>query len=76
MNKDKLNLYFKKYIFDDENMYESNVQDIYRRLEKILNRKDFKNNFKSINNNWLELPIEDVVENILKYILQLEAIKL
>ena len=76
MNKDKLNLYFKKYIFDDENMYESNVQDIHRRLEKILNRKDFKNNFNSINNNWLELPIEYVIENILKYILQLEAIKL
>lgn len=75
LNKDKLNIYFKKYVFDDENMFENNMKDIYKRLEKIFNRKDFKKNFKSIANNWLEIPIEDVIESILNYISQFETIE-
>ena len=67
MNKGKLESYFKKYIFDDSNMLENNTEDIYNRLQKIFNRTDFKNNFDSIRNNWLELPIEEVTDNILKY---------
>ena len=67
MNKGKLENYFKKYIFDDSNMLENNTEDIYNRLQKIFNRTDFKNNFDSIRNNWLELPIEEVTDNILKY---------
>lgn len=68
MDRDKVNCYFKKYVFDDENMFENNMEDVHQRLSKILNRKDFKNNFIAINNNWLELPIEEVIENILEYI--------
>lgn len=48
-------------------MLENNTVDIYNRLQKIFNRTDFKNNFDSIRNNWLELPIEEVTDNILKY---------
>ena len=67
MNKGKLENYFKKYIYDDSNMLENNTEDIYNRLQKIFNRTDFKNNFDSIRNNWLELPIEEVTDNILEY---------
>ena len=67
MNKGKLEGYFKKYIFDDSNMLENNTEDIYNRLQKIFNRTNFKNNFDSIKNNWLELPINEVTDNILKY---------
>ena len=67
MNKGKLDSYFKKYIFDDSNMLENSIEDIYNRLQKIFNRTNFKNNFDSIKNNWLELPIDDVTDNILKY---------
>ena len=68
MDINKLNIYLKKYIFDDEAMIEKNTKDIYTRLSKIFNRKDFKNNFNSIRNNWLELPIEDVINKILEFI--------
>lgn len=68
MNRDKISSYFKKYIFDDSNMLEKTLDDIYRRLKKIFERKDFKNNFDSIRNNWLELPIDEVTNNILTYI--------
>ncbi|MCI8961626.1 MAG: nucleotidyl transferase AbiEii/AbiGii toxin family protein [Clostridia bacterium] len=68
MNRDRLNSYFKKYIFDDNTMFENNMEDVYQRLSKIFNRGDFKTNFNAISNNWLELPIEEVTQNILIYI--------
>lgn len=71
MDKDKLYYYFKKYIFDDKTMFENNIDDIYKRLNKIFNRIDFKNNFNLVRNNWLELPIKGVTDNILKYLSEL-----
>ncbi len=62
MDKDKLSTYFKKYI-----MLENTPEDIYIRLQKIFARQDFKNNFHSIRNNWLELPIEEVIDGVLTY---------
>ena len=62
MDKDKLSIYFKKYI-----MLENTPEDIYIRLQKIFARQDFKNNFHSIRNNWLELPIEEVIDGVLTY---------
>lgn len=67
MDRDKLNNYFKKYIFDDNSMLEKSIEDIYQRMKKIFDRKEFKTNFDSIRNNWLELPIEEVTNNILTY---------
>lgn len=67
MDKDKLSIYFRKYIFDDDNMLENTPEDIYIRLQKIFARQDFKNNFHSIRNNWLELPIEEVIDSVLTY---------
>ena len=49
-------------------MFENNMEDVYQRLSKIFNRGDFKTNFNAISNNWLELPIEEVTQNILIYI--------
>ena len=74
MNKEKLSMYFKKYIFDDKNMLENDIESIYKRLKKIFERNDFKINFNSIRNNWLELPIEEVTDKILKYMLEFMAI--
>ncbi len=48
-------------------MLENNTEDIYNRLQKIFNRTDFKKIFDSIRNNWLELSIEEVIDNILEY---------
>ncbi len=67
MNKEKLSIYFKKYIFDDKNMLENEIEEINKRLKRIFERNDFKTNFVSIRNNWLELPIEEVTDGILKY---------
>ena len=73
INKIKLIKYFEIMIFKDPNMSENNINDIYNILKIILKKKRYLDNFNTIKNNWLELPIEDVVDNILKFIQELET---
>lgn len=54
-------------IFKDENMKEHTIEDISKRLSSILNNSRFKSRINTANNDWLEIPIEDVIESILNY---------
>lgn len=74
MNKEKLNKYFELIIFKDKNMDENSINDIYNSLNVILKKKRYLENFNNIKNNWLEIPAEVVINNILNYIKELESI--
>ena len=67
INKDKLLKFIDILIFEDEKMRENTLQDIYRRLENILNNSRFQSRINTANNNWLEIPIKDVINNVLEY---------
>ena len=67
LDKDKLIKYIDILIFKDENMREYTIEDISKRLSSILNNSRFKSRIGTANNNWLEIPIEEVIENILDY---------
>lgn len=67
IDKDKLIKYIDILIFKDENMREHTIEDISKRLSSILNNNRFKSRINTANNNWLEVPIEDVTESILNY---------
>lgn len=54
-------------IFKDENMREHTIEDISKRLTSILNNSRFQTRINTANNNWLEVPIKDVIDNILDY---------
>lgn len=65
----KLDIGVHKY-FDkeqDETMRENTLEDVNRRLTNILNNRRFKSRINTANNNWLEIPINDVIENVLEY---------
>ena len=63
-------------IFNDENMREYTIEDINKRLSSILNNNRFKSRINTANNNWLEIPIDDVINTILDYFDSLEKIEL
>ena len=42
--------------------------DICNELQTIFKSKRFTRNFNNIKNNWLELPIEKAMKNILEYL--------
>ena len=62
LDKDKLLKCFDILIFKDEGMKENNVNDIFKRLNRILHNRNYLRNLNTAKNNWLELPIEKVVE--------------
>ena len=76
INKDKLIKYFEISIFNDLNIDENSISDIYDSLNSIFTKKRYIRNFNNVKNNWLEFPVEDVIESILKFLKELEYVKL
>ncbi len=74
LNKDKLANYIKILICKDVTMKEKTIKDIINRLTVILNNKTYKRRLNSANNNWLELPINHVIQNVLNYVCNLEKL--
>ena len=54
-------------IIQDDTMRENELKDIHIRLTNILNNKRFQSRINTANNNWLEIPIKDVIDNVLDY---------
>ena len=48
-------------------MRENTLKDIHIRLTNILNNNRFRSRINTANNNWLEVPIKDVIDNVLEY---------
>ena len=67
LDKDKLIKYIDILIFKDDIMRENELKDIHIRLINILSNKRFQSRINTANNNWLEMPIKDVIDNILNY---------
>ena len=75
LNKDKLLKYIDILIFQDENMREKSLKDVNRRLSSILNNSRFQSRINTANNNWLQIPIKDVIDSVLGYFGGLTTIK-
>lgn len=67
LNKDKLVKYIEILIFNDVTMRENELEEICVRLNNILNNNRFQLRLNTAYNNWLEMPIKDVIHNILDY---------
>ena len=67
LDKDKLLKYIDILIFQDKNMRENSLENVNRRLSNILNNSRFQSRINTANNNWLEIPIKDVINNVLDY---------
>ena len=73
LDRKKLLKVFQVIIFDDNNMFEETVADIYSRLESIFNSNIYKRNLSDTKNNWLDIPVNVVIESGLKYIEELSS---
>ncbi len=74
LDKGKIYLLINDYIFLNENLEYYNMNDIYSELKEILSSDRFIKNFDNIKNNWLELPIDEVINSILNFIASLEYV--
>lgn len=55
-------------------MRENNIQDIVKSLNITLNNNIFKRNLKDTKNNWLDISVDEVVNNVINYFTYLEKI--
>ena len=68
--------YLDKLIIKDNLMEENNISMINNSLENILSNRRFKSMINTAKNNWLELPVEEVIMNILNYLSSLELVEI
>ena len=75
IDKEKLLNCLDILIFKDENMREKNINDILSRLNQILSSQWYYNMLNVSKVNWLNLPINEVITNVLEYFNSLEGIE-
>ncbi len=74
INKERFNKYIKEIIYNDTSINIDNIKDIINKLNYLFTNERFISNLKDARNNWLEIEIEDVLSNILKFLKELENI--
>lgn len=67
LDKEKLVKCFDILIYKDDTMKENNIDDIIKRLDGIYKSAGYRKILEQANNNWLELPVDDVIETVMSY---------
>ena len=75
INKDELLHVLNLLIINDDTMKEKNINEVIKRLEITLNNNIFKDSLKDARNNWLELSVDEVIDNVLDYFKSLETVQ-
>ena len=74
LDKDKLLNYIDILIFKDLIMKENSFESIVTRMEIIFKNRRYKSMLSEANNNWLNLSVEVVINNILEFLSSLELV--
>lgn len=75
VDRKKLLNYIELLIYRDETINQNNYDDLMKRLTSILSSKQYKSRLNSANSNWLEIPIDKVIKNVLNYFNSLKDIE-
>lgn len=75
INKQKLLKYINILIIEDNSVKENDFVSIYNRLFNILNDKRYLKKLNNSDNNWLDIPIDEVKEYILNFFKELILVK-
>lgn len=74
LDKNKLLKYIDILIFEDSFMKENDFKSIITRISLIFKNSRYKSMLNQANNNWLNLPVEVVINNILEFLSSLEVV--
>lgn len=67
VDRKKLENCFNVLIFNDINMKENNVNDVVIRLNEILSSERYFNMSNDPKANWLNIPVNEVINNVIQY---------
>ena len=74
INKEELLYIIHSLIINDKTMKENNLNDIIKKLTMIINNNIFKHNLSDARNNWLGVPINEVINSVVIYFESLETV--
>ncbi len=63
-------------IIKDSTMRENNIGDIINNLDTILNNNIFKRSLSDARNNWLDISVNQVINNVIDYFKSMETVQL
>lgn len=67
LNRKRLIKYIDLLILKDENITQETINDIKLRLEIVLNNKRFIARLDNARSNWINMPVKDVIDNVISY---------
>lgn len=73
-DKDRCLLYINKLILSDDTIKCNTISDIVKILDRTLSNDRFKEMLYLARNNWLQKPIDEVVNGILEFITKLDLV--
>ena len=68
MDKERFNKYLNEIIYIDETIQVKSIDEIINKLKVLFSNKVFLAHLKDAKNNWLNIPVDEVLENILKFL--------
>ena len=74
INKDDLLNIMNTLIIEDTTMRENNIHDIIKNLDITLNNNIFKQSLSDARNNWLEISVNQVINNVIDYFKSMETV--
>ena len=75
VDRKKLLNYIDLLIYKDETVKQNNYDELMERLTSVLNSKQYKSRLNHADSNWLEIPVDKVIKNVLKYFNSLKDIE-
>ena len=75
LNKDRLLKYIDLLIIKDKNINQNTIKEIILRLETILNNRRFIARLDNARSNWINIPVKDVITNVILYFNSLATIQ-
>jgi hypothetical protein len=74
INTEKLLKYIQRYIFDDSSLPVHNVREISNRIERVFTDQSFIRGIRTSRKNWMDISIEEVLENDIAFIKSLQLL--
>ena len=74
LNKEKLEKCFKVLIYDDKSINVYNIIDLINQFKKITDSRLYKTNLNNPKYNWLDKNIDEVIDKIKDYLVNMETV--
>lgn len=74
LNKEKLEEYINKMIFNDASLRINDFSDVYKMISLVFDNQRFASNLSNAKVNWLEISINEVISCVLEFIETLKKV--